>query len=284
MQRELQQIVPGRATSDGAGVRIKRSLGQTPHARFDPFLMLDEFNSENADDYIAGFPSHPHRGFETVTYMLEGHMLHEDHLGNRGDLKTGDVQWMTAGRGIIHSEMPQQEQGAMRGFQLWLNLPAAEKMKPAAYRDIPARDIPTVPLPNGGQVKVIANSVRVGDEAITGPIHGLSTEPIYWDVHLPAQATFEQAVPTEHNVFVYVYEGEIAIGDDQRKLSAGNAGLLFKGDELKIAATGDATRFLVLAGKPIKEPIAQYGPFVMNTQDEIEQAIRDYRSGELVNY
>ncbi|MGM8225825.1 pirin family protein [Cellvibrio sp. ARAG 10.3] len=284
MQRELQQIVPGRATSDGAGVRIKRSLGQTPHARFDPFLMLDEFNSENADDYIAGFPSHPHRGFETVTYMLEGHMLHEDHLGNRGDLKTGDVQWMTAGRGIIHSEMPQQEQGAMRGFQLWLNLPAAEKMKPAAYRDIPAKDIPVVPLANGGQVKVIANSVTVDGKTITGPIHGLSTEPIYWDVHLPAQGVFEQAVPNDHNLFVYVYQGEVAIGDDQRKLSAGNAGLLFKGDAVKIAATNDETRFLVLAGKPIKEPIAQYGPFVMNTQDEIEQAIRDYRSGELVNY
>lgn len=284
MQRELQQIVPGRATSDGAGVRIKRSLGQTPHARFDPFLMLDEFNSENADDYIAGFPSHPHRGFETVTYMLEGHMLHEDHLGNRGDLKTGDVQWMTAGRGIIHSEMPQQEQGAMRGFQLWLNLPAAEKMKPAAYRDIPAKDIPVVPLANGGQVKVIANSVTVDGKTITGPIHGLSTEPIYWDVHLPAQSVFEQAVPNDHNLFVYVYQGEVAIGDDQRKLSAGNAGLLFKGDAVRIAATNDETRFLVLAGKPIKEPIAQYGPFVMNTQDEIEQAIRDYRSGELVNY
>lgn len=284
MQRELQQIVPGRATSDGAGVRIKRSLGQTPHARFDPFLMLDEFNSENADDYIAGFPSHPHRGFETVTYMLEGHMLHEDHLGNRGDLKTGDVQWMTAGRGIIHSEMPQQEQGAMRGFQLWLNLPAAEKMKPAAYRDIPAKDIPVVPLANGGQVKVIANSVTVDGKTITGPIHGLSTEPIYWDVHLPAQGVFEQAVPNDHNLFVYVYQGEVAIGDDQRKLSAGNAGLLFKGDAVRIAATNDETRFLVLAGKPIKEPIAQYGPFVMNTQDEIEQAIRDYRSGELTNY
>lgn len=284
MQRELQQIVPGRATSDGAGVRIKRSLGQAPSVRFDPFLMLDEFNSENADDYIAGFPSHPHRGFETVTYMLEGHMLHEDHLGNRGDLKSGDVQWMTAGRGIIHSEMPQQEHGAMRGFQLWLNLPAAEKMKPAAYRDIPARDIPVVALPGGGQVKVIANQVSVNGETVTGPIHGLSTEPIYWDVHLPEDAVFEQKVPEEHNLFVYVYQGEIAIGNDQRKLSSGNAGLLFKGDELKIVSTSVDSRFLVLAGKPIREPIAQYGPFVMNTPEEIEQAIRDYRSGDLINY
>lgn len=284
MQRELQQIVPGRATSDGAGVRIKRSLGQAPSVRFDPFLMLDEFNSEKADDYIAGFPSHPHRGFETVTYMLEGHMLHEDHMGNRGDLKSGDVQWMTAGRGIIHSEMPQQEHGAMRGFQLWLNLPAAEKMKPAAYRDIPARDIPVVALPGGGQVKVIANQVSVNGETVTGPIHGLSTEPIYWDVHLPEDAVFEQTVPEEHNLFVYVYQGEITIGNDQRKLSSGNAGLLFKGDELKIVSTSVDSRFLVLAGKPIREPIAQYGPFVMNTPEEIEQAIRDYRSGDLINY
>ena len=158
MQRQLQQIVQGRETSDGAGVRIKRSIGQHPNARFDPFLMLDEFGSSSADDYIAGFPAHPHRGFETVTYMLEGHMLHEDHMGNKGHLRNGDVQWMTAGRGIIHSEMPQQEQGVMRGFQLWLNLPAAEKMKPANYRDIAAADIPVADLPNGGSIKVIANS------------------------------------------------------------------------------------------------------------------------------
>ena len=172
----------------------------------------------------------------------------------------------------------------MRGFQLWLNLPAAEKMKPAAYRDIPARDIPVVALPGGGQVKVIANQVSVNGETVTGPIHGLSTEPIYWDVHLPEDAVFEQTVPEEHNLFVYVYQGEITIGNDQRKLSSGNAGLLFKGDELKIVSTSVDSRFLVLAGKPIREPIAQYGPFVMNTPEEIEQAIRDYRSGDLINY
>lgn len=284
MQRELQQIVPGQATSDGAGVRIKRSLGQTPQIRFDPFLMLDEFNSENADDYIAGFPSHPHRGFETVTYMLEGHMLHEDHMGNRGDLKSGDVQWMTAGRGIIHSEMPQQEAGAMRGFQLWLNLPAAEKMKAAAYRDIPSRDIPVVELAGGGKVKVIASSVTIEGKKTNGPIAGLTTEPIYWDVHLPVGGEFLQAIPMEHNLFIYVYQGGIALGADERKLTMGNAGLLFKGDELTIKARDEEARFLVLAGKPIREPIAQYGPFVMNTPEEIEQAIRDYRSGALVNY
>src|SRR5690606_27897850 len=201
------------------------------------------------------------RGFETVTYMLEGHMLHEDHMGNRGDLKSGDVQWMTAGRGIIHSEMPQQEEGAMRGFQLWLNLPAAEKMKPAAYRDIPASDIPVVELAGGGKVKVIANSVTVDGTKTTGPIDGLSTQPIYWDVHLSSGAVFTQNVPADHNVFLYVYQGQVTVGEDKRKLIAGNAGLLFKGDELSVTALEENTRLLVLGGKPIKEPVVQYGPF-----------------------
>ncbi|WP_111641885.1 pirin family protein [Marinimicrobium alkaliphilum] len=279
MQRELQHIVPGMATSDGAGVKIKRSLGQAPYARLDPFLMLDEFNSENANDYIAGFPAHPHRGFETVTYMLDGHMLHEDHMGNRGDLKTGGVQWMTAGRGIIHSEMPQQSEGRMRGFQLWLNLPAAEKMKPANYRDIDPSEIPVATLPGGGKAKVIAGSVTVDGNSITGPISGLSTDPQYWDVHLSADGVFEQPLPDSHNVFVYVYEGDIAIGE--RKLTHGNAGMLGKGDSIRVTAGKDGARLLVLAGIPIGEPIAQYGPFVMNTQEEIEQAINDYRAGRL---
>lgn len=281
MQRQLQQILQGRETSDGAGVRIKRSLGQNQHARFDPFLMLDEFGSSSADDYIAGFPAHPHRGFETVTYMLEGHMLHEDHMGNKGHLRNGDVQWMTAGRGIIHSEMPQQEQGLMRGFQLWLNLPAAEKMKPAHYRDIPAAHIPTAELPGGGQIKVIANTAVVSNNIVSGPIQGLSTEAIYWDIHLPINAVFNHAIPGEHNTFIYVYEGDVAIGEDKRKLTQGNAGLLSKGDELRVEALQENTRFLVISGKPLKEPIVQYGPFVMNTTDEIEQAIQDYRAGTL---
>lgn len=283
MNRELHQIIPAVATSDGAGVKIKRSLGQSQGARFDPFLMLDEFHSNDAQDYIAGFPAHPHRGFETVTYMLAGHMLHEDHMGNRGDLKSGDVQWMTAGRGIIHSEMPQQEQGVMHGFQLWLNLPAAEKMKPAAYRDIPARDIPAVDLPQGGQVKVIANNFEVAGKTISGPIQGLSTEPIYWDVSLPAGASLVQPIPAEHNLFIYVYQGDLAVGTQERKLSAGQAGLLTKGATLDVKALDSAVKFLVLAGKPIKEPIAQYGPFVMNTPEEIDQAIMDYRSGTLAD-
>lgn len=281
MQRQLQQILQGRETSDGAGVRIKRSLGQHQHARFDPFLMLDEFGSSSANDYIAGFPAHPHRGFETVTYMLEGHMLHEDHMGNKGHLRNGDVQWMTAGRGIIHSEMPQQEQGLMRGFQLWLNLPAAEKMKPAHYRDIPAAQIPVTELPGGGQIKVIANTAVINNKVVSGPIQGLSTEAIYWDIRLPVNGVFDHAIPSDHNTFIYVYEGDVAIGEDKRKLTRGSAGLLSKGDELKVEALQEDTRFLVISGKPLKEPIVQYGPFVMNTTDEIEQAIQDYRAGTL---
>jgi quercetin 2,3-dioxygenase len=294
MQKKLQTIIQGQATSDGAGVRIKRSLGQTQRMRFDPFLMLDEFGSESASDYIAGFPSHPHRGFETVTYMLEGHMLHEDHMGNKGHLKNGDVQWMTTGRGIIHSEMPQQDHGVMRGFQLWLNLPAAEKMKPAAYKDIPSSEIPVVNLANGGRIKVIANTAVIDGKIVKGPIQGLTTDPIYWDIHLPLNETFSHAIPATHNTFIYVYEGEVAIGDANsgettseekpRKLSAGNAGLLDKGDAVTVIALTENTRFILLAGKPLNEPITQYGPFVMNTQEEIEQAIQDYRSGALTDY
>lgn len=284
MQRQLQQIIAGRTTSDGAGVKMKRSLGQSQQARFDPFLMLDEFGSESATDYIAGFPSHPHRGFETVTYMLDGHMLHEDHMGNKGDLESGDVQWMTAGRGIIHSEMPQQDQGVMRGFQLWLNLPAAEKMKPAAYKDIPSSQIPVANLVNGGCIKVIANTAIIDGKEISGPIQGLTTAPIYWDLHLPENGVFTHIIPETHNAFLYVYEGEIAIGEDERKLASGNAGLLSRGDELRVKALSADTRLILLAGIPIQEPIAQYGPFVMNTAEEIDQAIQDYRSGALTDY
>ncbi len=290
MLKQLQSIIQGQLTSDGAGVRIKRSLGQSQRARFDPFLMLDEFGSASATDYIAGFPSHPHRGFETVTYMLEGHMLHEDHMGNKGHLKNGDVQWMTTGRGIIHSEMPQQEEGVMRGFQLWLNLPAAEKMKPAAYKDIPSSEIPVANLNNGGCIKVIANTAIIDGEKIAGPIQGLTTDPIYWDIHLPANTAFAHAIPASHNTFIYVYEGELVIGDfdkqqprdkEQPRLSAGNAGLLGAGDEIHVAALVQDTRFILLAGIPQNEPIVQYGPFVMNTQEEIEQALQDYRNGVL---
>jgi len=280
--RTLQRVIPSQATSDGAGVKLRRSIGQSPQARLDPFLMLDEFGTENPDDYIAGFPSHPHRGFETVTYMLDGHMLHEDHLGNRGDLKSGDVQWMTAGRGIIHSEMPQQTEGRMRGFQLWINLPANEKMKPAGYRDIPAATIPAVNLPGGGRAKVIAGTLQTAAEATPGPIQGLSTAPVYFDVELPANGSFEHALPATHNAFLYVYEGDLSVGaESPRVLPRRSAGVLSDGDTVTVAAAGEGARFILLAGRPLNEPVAQYGPFVMNTSAELEQAVRDYQTGKL---
>ena len=282
--RRLKQIIRSVATSDGAGVSLRRSLGQSPATRVDPFLMLDEFSSDDPDDYIAGFPPHPHRGFETVTYMLDGHMLHEDHLGNRGDLLPGGAQWMTAGRGIIHSEMPQQESGRMRGFQLWINLPAAEKMKPAHYRDIRPEEIPTTTLPGGGEARVIAGSIAVEGRAVAGPVQGLSTEPLYIDVLLPAGGYFAQALPAAHGAFVYAYEGRLAIGpaDDPRPLSAQDAGVLSAGERVEFRAVDGPARFLLLAARPLGEPVAQHGPFVMNTREEIEQAIADYRNNRLV--
>lgn len=283
-QRTLQRVIPSQAASDGAGVKLRRSIGQSPQARLDPFLMLDEFGTDNPEDYIAGFPSHPHRGFETVTYMLDGHMLHEDHLGNRGDLKSGDVQWMTAGRGIIHSEMPQQTDGRMRGFQLWINLPAQEKMKPAAYRDIPSAMIPLVSLPGGGRIKVIAGTLQLAGGATPGPIQGLSTAPVYFDVDLPANGVFGHALPPAHNAFLYVYEGDVQVGAGApRVLPRRSAGVLSEGDAVTVAAQGEGARFILLAGKPLNEPVAQYGPFVMNTTAELEQAVRDYQTGRLTS-
>lgn len=279
--RSLENVIPSVAVSDGAGVKLRRSLGSSQTLRHDPFLMLDEFYSDDPDDYLAGFPSHPHRGFETITYMLDGHMRHEDSSGNRGDLGPGDVQWMTAARGIVHSEMPQQSEGRMRGFQLWLNLPAREKMKPAAYRDIAAGDIPVVHLDSGVAVKVIAGRLQHSGGHVTGPIRGLSTDPRYFDVHLSAGAVFEVAIPAEHNVFVYAYENDVMIGDDCVRLPRGSAGLLSTGDQVRLEAGDSGARVLLLAGEPIGEPIVQYGPFVMNTREEIEQAIADFQSGEL---
>jgi redox-sensitive bicupin YhaK (pirin superfamily) len=279
--RRLQAVIPSVAASDGAGVKLRRSLGSAPSLRFDPFLMLDEFYSDDPNDYLAGFPSHPHRGFETVTYMLDGHMRHEDSFGNRGDLGPGDVQWMTAAHGIIHSEMPQQTEGRMRGFQLWINLPAREKMKPAAYRDIPTREIPTVALADGGEVRVIAGDFEHEGRRTTGPIGGLSTDPRYLDVRLPAEASVEIATPRNHNAFLYVYEGEATVGGDARPLPFRAAGLLTPGDSIRIVAGGRGVRVLLLAGRPIGEPVVQYGPFVMNSREEIEQAIADYQAGRL---
>ncbi|MGH8397316.1 MAG: pirin family protein [Gammaproteobacteria bacterium] len=285
--RKLVQVIPALATSDGAGVKLRRSLGSRQDARLDPFLMLDEFGTENPDDYIAGFPDHPHRGFETVTYMLDGRMQHRDHLGNVGDLGPGSLQWMSAGHGVIHSEMPQQDHGRMRGFQLWVNLPAAEKMKPAHYRDIASDEIPVAALPDGGQVKVIAGVAIVGSQRTAGPINSasapLSTDPLYLDVTLTAGARFEQAIRPGHNAFLYIYEGEVTVEGDARPLTTHAAGILDSlGDTVAVRAGKSGARLLLIAGKPLNEPVVQYGPFVMNSREEIEQAIRDYQSGKLV--
>jgi redox-sensitive bicupin YhaK (pirin superfamily) len=277
--RSLKKVIRSVATSDGAGVKLRRSLGSSQALRHDPFLMLDEFYSDDPNDYLAGFPAHPHRGFETVTYMLDGHMQHKDSGGNTGDLGPGDVQWMSAARGIVHSEMPQQSEGRMRGFQLWLNLPAREKMKPAAYRDISAGEIPVAPLSNGGSVKVIAGKFQ--DTA--GPVHGTSTDPYYLDVILPPKASVEIALPSGHNAFLYQYEGSSFIGAKKEALENRSAALLTDGDTVRIEAGEEGARVLALAGKPIGEPVVQYGPFVMNTREEIEQALRDYQSGSLAS-
>jgi redox-sensitive bicupin YhaK (pirin superfamily) len=281
--RTLQRAIEAIPTSDGAGVKLRRSLGQSQGARLDPFLMLDHFSTDNADDYIAGFPAHPHRGFETVTYMLDGHMRHEDHLGNTGDLRSGGVQWMTAGRGIIHSEMPQQEQGRMRGFQLWINLPARNKMQPAGYQDIQADAIPVVDLPGGARVKVIAGTLVDGARRVAGPISGIVTEPLYFDVELPAGAKLSQPIPAGHSAFVYPFEGSVTNGPEgaARALRTHAAGVLSDGDEVQLAGGPEGGRVILLAARPLREPVVQYGPFVMNTDEEIEQAIRDYQSGTL---
>ncbi|EON93444.1 pirin domain-containing protein [Marinobacter lipolyticus SM19] len=280
--RTIKQTIPALETSDGAGVRIRRSIGQHQNIRLDPFLMLDEFGSDQPQDYIAGFPSHPHRGFETVTYMIEGHMLHEDHLGNQGNLKNGGVQWMTAGRGIVHSEMPQQESGQMRGFQLWLNLPAAEKMKPAGYRDIQPEEIPDVHL-EGARLKLIAGDIEVDGTMVAGAISGGSTRPLYMDIHMEPGKAITLPVSDQLNAMVYLYEGrarlEHEVEDKPLKLAA--ATILGDGDQVRFESGADGARLLLIAGKPINEPIVQYGPFVMNTREEIEQTLRDYRDGRL---
>jgi quercetin 2,3-dioxygenase len=281
-ERTMKRVVESIATSDGAGVKLRRSLGSSQFARLDPFLMLDEFYSDNPDDYIAGFPSHPHRGFETVTYMLDGRMEHKDHLGNTGNLGPGSVQWMTAGRGVIHSEMPKQTEGRMRGFQLWINLPAAQKMTPAEYRDIPAERIPDLSF-DGGRVRVIAGTLTLAGQTVSGPVSApesrLSTEPVYWDLHLEPARLIELPLPAGLNAFVYLYEGQAEVGGQALPHRA--AGILDDGDALRIESGRQGARLLVLAGKPINEPVVQYGPFVMNTRAEIEQAIHDYQHGRL---
>lgn len=278
MNRSVKDIIEARQTSDGAGVRLRRSLGLSTASRPDPFLMLDEFDSDSPDDYIGGFPSHPHRGFETVTLMLEGRMLHEDHLGNRGELRPGDVQWMTAGAGIIHSEMPQQQEGRLRGFQLWINLPASEKMKPPSYRDISAEEIPSYHPGEGIAARVIAGRMRSDDDSLLGPVVGVTVDPTLLDVHMNEGRTFALPVSETATVVVYVYEGGLQIQD--RDVQAGQAAVLTLGSSLQMLSNSE-TRLLLLCAEPLGEPVAHYGPFVMNTQEQIERALSDYRDGKL---
>ena len=275
--RRIERQVIGRPTSDGAGVKLTRVLTQPLQRRLDPFLMLDAFGSDNPDDYIAGFPDHPHRGFETITYMIAGRMRHRDSAGHEGLLENGGVQWMTAGRGVIHSEIPQQEAGVMEGFQLWLNLPASEKMSAPWYRDFAAAELPRFVTDAGVDVTVIAGE----SHGVTGAVTREATAPLYLDLHLPAGARFEQPLPAGHNAFVYAYRGEVRIGAEtlpaQRMAILANDA---EADGVVIEATGEA-KVLLIAGRPLNEPIAQYGPFVMNTDQEIYQALNDFRDGHL---
>jgi redox-sensitive bicupin YhaK (pirin superfamily) len=274
--REVAKVVKAQPTSDGAGVKLNRSLGTQALPMVDPFLMLDEFYTDDPNDYLAGFPDHPHRGFETVTYMLAGAMEHKDSVGNHGNLRAGSVQWMTAGRGIIHSEMPKQEDGLMWGFQLWVNLPRANKMMPPRYQDIPPEAIP--------EVKVGAATVRVvaGEVAGTkGPVEGIVTAPLMLDAKVPAGERVRFDVAGDHNAFVYVFEGEARLGDQRAAVPRGHIAVLGDGDALDAVAGDKGARFLLLAGKPLHEPVARYGPFVMSSEGEIRQAVVDYQNGRL---
>jgi quercetin 2,3-dioxygenase len=273
--RAVERLVTGQATSDGAGVKLTRVLTQDLQRRLDPFLMLDAFGSDAADDYIAGFPDHPHRGFETVTYMLAGRMRHRDSAGNEGLLQSGGVQWMTAGRGVIHSELPEQSEGLMEGFQLWLNLPAKDKMQAPWYRDLQSAQVPEWRGP-GATVRVIAGA----SHGVTGAVQREGTAALYLDIHLDAGASFEQPLPAAHNAFVYVYRGDLDIAG-QSVPGQRMAILANQGDGVRFMASAQGARALLIAGRPLKEPIAQYGPFVMNTQQEIFQAVEDFRAGRL---
>ncbi len=278
--RKVLSIQAGQPTSDGAGVKLTRVFGGPGIESFDPFLMLDEFGSENPDEYIAGFPPHPHRGFETVTYMLEGRMRHEDHMGNVGLLQSGGVQWMTAARGVIHSEMPEQEEGAMRGFQLWLNLPAKSKMGEAGYDDIQPERIPRITTHNGVDVVVIAGQFDDGQTSQAGAVQRPDTEPQYFDFHMPAGTDVTPRVAEGHRVLLYVYEGEVEIAGQPQKLGTSRLARLSESGEIQLSSQTGA-RVLLIAGKPLGEPIVQYGPFVMNSREEIEQALRDFRDDKL---
>ena len=276
--RRIEQLVTGKVTSDGAGVILTRVLSQSLQHRLDPFLMLDAFGSHDPDDYIAGFPDHPHRGFETVTYMIAGRMQHRDSAGHEGVLENGGVQWMTAGRGVIHSEIPKQTEGVMEGFQLWLNLPRTEKMTAPWYRDFTPAELPQFETEQGVTVTVIAGE----SHGVTGAVRREATAPLYLDLHLPAGATFAQTLPPGHNAFLYVYRGRVQVRTET--IPSERMAILANDKEADgvIIVAQDAARVLLIAGRPLKEPIVQYGPFVMNSEQEIYQAMQDYRDGRLV--
>lgn len=273
--RSVERLVAGQPTQDGAGVKLTRVLTHTLQQRLDPFLMLDAFGSDTPGDYIAGFPDHPHRGFETITYMIAGRMRHRDSAGHEGLLSDGGVQWMTAGRGVIHSELPEQTDGRMEGFQLWLNLAAADKMQPPAYRDIPAEQIPEWQA-EGVRVRVIAGT----SHGVAGAVQRPRTAPLYLDIHLAPGAMLAQALPAGHHGFVYVYRGSTRVGATAVPVQR-MAVLAQDGDGVALAAGEDGARALLIAGAPLNEPIAQYGPFVMNTREQLIEAVEDFRAGRL---
>jgi len=273
--RHIRQLVPAFEVTEGAGVTVHRSIGTPALKNLDPFLMLDHFGSDNPDEYIAGFPEHPHRGFITFTYMLDGHMEHRDSMGNRGDLKAGGVQWMKAASGVIHSEMPQQTDGLMRGFQLWISLPARDKMSDPAYQEFSSAAIPEVAL-DAGRVRVLAGEFG----GVRGVIEDSATDVLYLDVTLAAAARFSLPLSGTRNAFVYVFEGAARLAGQE--LQTHNLAVLGTGDTVDIVAGEEGARFILVAGRPIGEPVVQYGPFVMNTREEIEQAFADYRDDRLV--
>jgi len=274
-ERSVSRVVRGTPTSDGAGVKLTRVIGGQVLPDLDPFLLLDEFGSDSPDDYIAGFPDHPHRGFETVTYMLDGRMRHRDNQGNSGLLGPGSIQWMTAGRGIVHSEMPEQEEGLMRGFQLWVNLPASDKMTEPRYQDIAASDIPEVDIDDGVRVRVLSGQFN----DVTGPVAGVAVQPLYLDIELPASARLSPVLPESHTAFLYVFEGSVVAGETQKTIQKHELAVLGPGNELPLKGGDEGARTILVAGRPLGEPVARYGPFVMNTSEEIQQAFADFSAG-----
>jgi redox-sensitive bicupin YhaK (pirin superfamily) len=277
--RYVSRVIKGRPTTDGAGVELTRVIGQPDLPMLDPFLLLDAFRSDNPDDYIAGFPSHPHRGFETVTYLLAGRMRHKDNAGHEGVIEPGGIQWMTAGKGVVHSEMPEQKNGLLEGFQLWINLPAAHKMDPPDYQEYPADKIPVESRDGGVEVSVITGTTSLGTQ---GPVSQPLTEPLYLDVRLPTGQTFTESLPAAHNAFIYIIQGQVVMADQSGtriELGRDDLGILAQGNQVMVDAGSRDTRFLLVAGKPLNEPVARGGPFVMNTRAEIDQATADYAEG-----